>query len=648
MRGILSYFFLFISFWGSTQTIDAELIVSEFFAEAEVDSIFDAFHSMNPDFDWHSFIESNEQLSADVRDQADFTLAITSLMVYKNPDYSEELNQIPFQIAKNIGDSVLLAKTLSASASNLSFLGRYEECFENYFKALELLDEVENREQYAKVVGNIGMVYLQIDDIENARKYLKLALEQELLMGQKKDALISMFNLGQAYILLNLYDSAIWQYEQAIDGAIEIDFAQLEAYSYSQLATIYLEINEYQKAINYQKKGLKWEVSTRDETAMVDSHGILGSAYASLEMRDSSTYHFDKAIEIGERLGVINKLMNLYQKKAESFALLKNFEAAYEATIKYIVLRDSSENIEVKRVTSDLREKYETDQKEAENLLLVSENERQQLLLIGAGFLIVLIIFILTYVYRTNKKTQKLNARISSQALELNRSNQTKDRLFSIIGHDLRSPITSFETLTSVINSYLQKGETEKVKEVVKHVDSTAKNLKFLLENLLNWSLNQQSEIQVEIRPIALKTIVEEVIDVYAETSALKKVNIVSEIKEENVLADYDTLSTILRNLISNAIKFSPENSQVIISAQPLTHFIEISIKDEGIGISEENQSKLFTIDKSKVRKGTAKEKGTGLGLVLVKEFAELNNGQVKVESTEKKGSIFYLYLPQS
>lgn len=194
---------------------------------------------------------------------------------------------------------------------------------------------------------------------------------------------------------------------------------------------------------------------------------------------------------------------------------------------------------------------------------------------------------------------------------------------------------------------YLKKQQGDKLERLANQVDKTARHLNNLLDNLLNWALLQQGVIPYRPQSINIKSIAEEVLEMF-QTQALSK-NILLEnhiAKDLSVYADTNTLQAILRNLLSNAIKFTPSGGKVSLSTELREDQVYINVNDSGIGIAEEKLEKLFSINKSS-EKGTAGEKGTGLGLMLVKELVELNKGTVQVLSKLNTGSSFMVSLPQ-
>jgi len=257
-------------------------------------------------------------------------------------------------------------------------------------------------------------------------------------------------------------------------------------------------------------------------------------------------------------------------------------------------------------------------------------------------------------------KAKEMFVRIKNQ-LELKRSKETinkqnqellllnteKDKFFSIIAHDLKSPFTGFLSLTQMLAEELEDFSPEELKSTVIRMKNSADVLYKLLENLLQWSMIKRGLVDIVPNSINLFEIVEFNICVIKEKANYKNISLINNVEDNIVvIADENTLNTILRNLVSNAVKFTEIGGKVTITAKRIeNNLIEIAVEDTGVGISEANIQKLFKLDQKFYNSGTAGETSTGLGLILCKELVEKNNGTIKVESELNKGTRFIFTL---
>lgn len=234
------------------------------------------------------------------------------------------------------------------------------------------------------------------------------------------------------------------------------------------------------------------------------------------------------------------------------------------------------------------------------------------------------------------------------QKKELQDLLSTKDRFFSIISHDLRGPLNSLTAFSSLIINHIEQLSKEDIVEMAEELDKSVKNLGILIDNLLTWSQSQTGNIQYNPTSLKLREMVHETIEVLGNSARKKNILLNNAIEDDYMIyADYNSVSSVIRNLVSNAIKFNNPAGFVKISAEDADEHWKLIIQDNGVGMSTEVVSQLFNVGSKLSTSGTADERGTGLGLILSKEFVEANRGKIEIESVEGKGSTFKIYLPK-
>ena len=252
-----------------------------------------------------------------------------------------------------------------------------------------------------------------------------------------------------------------------------------------------------------------------------------------------------------------------------------------------------------------------------------------------------------------NDELLKLNAsleeKVKERTAELLVANASKDKFFSIIAHDLRNPFSALLGLTELLIEQWDAIDEEIKISLLKDLQTSSKITYNLLQNLLEWSRSQTGKIKVETVRLDAGTLVTETINVLQKQAEIKEITIQNNISAGTLcLADHNMISTVLRNLISNGIKFTNQGGMVKVNVTSKENMYQFSVEDNGVGMSDEIKSKLFRITEKIKRQGTAKEEGTGLGLILCKEFIEKNGGSIWVESEAGKGSKFFFTLPKS
>jgi signal transduction histidine kinase len=390
---------------------------------------------------------------------------------------------------------------------------------------------------------------------------------------------------------------------------------------------------------------------------------------ASVLYRMGETYlkmgNFEKALpllledqQLASRYGYNGELESTYKILIKAYAMRKDFQQAYAYQQKYTHFHDSLATFRNDDQLAILEQEHETKLKNAQIELLTkdsrlkeSEIESQQILIYGVCAALFILLALVVMLVRVNQHSKKLNRILANQnhvildqKEQLSALNKTKDKLFSIIGHDLRSPINSLRGLMDLMdNASLSQDEfIHYSKNLKNNVNAVSADL----TNLLSWAQSQQKGLSATFEDLHLHKEVVEKIELYREALKVKSLQLVNKIDFTIVIsADKNHLGIIIRNLIGNAIKFSVNGGTINLSSNVLKDLVEVTVSDAGIGMSPEELGKLFNPTKHFSKTGTNQEKGLGLGLLLVKEFVELNNGTIRVESAPGKGSSFTFSL---
>ncbi len=268
---------------------------------------------------------------------------------------------------------------------------------------------------------------------------------------------------------------------------------------------------------------------------------------------------------------------------------------------------------------------------------------------IGIGFIpiIVLIIILVIWTRMLRKRVAEKTKSLQEKTDSLEEMIKTKDKLFSIIAHDLKAPFNSILGLSDILQEDDDKNDIEHFKYLAKHIHTSAKNTLNLLENLLSWAKMQTGQMNFNPETLHLQDIVNNVADIVNASAKIKNISIQQSINNDiQIFADKNMLKSILYNLVSNAIKFTHKNGTVNIEAEQTNTSTQIKISDNGVGISPKDQATLFSLSSGISTQGTEREKGSGLGLILCKEFIDKHKGQIYVESEEGKGTTFTIELP--
>jgi two-component system, sensor histidine kinase and response regulator len=242
----------------------------------------------------------------------------------------------------------------------------------------------------------------------------------------------------------------------------------------------------------------------------------------------------------------------------------------------------------------------------------------------------------------------KYNKELVEARDELKKINDSKDTFFSIIAHDLRGPFSGFLGLSELLLDEYDDLQQEEISQIADSMNKAAKRLYSFLENLLEWSRSQMGRVEFYPNRLDISETITRIYSLFSVTAEDKKINTVSNIpKDTFVYADNNMLNTILRNLVSNALKFTKQGGQITVDVNNENDdFLIVSVADNGVGMNDEAKDKIFRIDTKHSTPGTANEQGSGLGLLLCKDLVEKHNGRIWVESEVGKGTTFYFTLP--
>jgi PAS domain S-box-containing protein len=315
--------------------------------------------------------------------------------------------------------------------------------------------------------------------------------------------------------------------------------------------------------------------------------------------------------------------------KGESIVSVSEVQADFILETIYSPYYDNNGNLSgAIAISTDITERKKLDE-EKENLFKELDQSREAMMVDA-------------------EKLLNLNDKIIESEEKLRVLNAEKDKFFSIISHDLRSPFAGLMGMTDNLVYYFDKFSTDEIKKNIQLINNTSNRIFKLLENLLQWARLQRGRMEFIPENINLHDIVKSNIELLINNAKQKEILLVNDVNQEIIVfSDNNMLNTILRNLISNAIKFTNNFGSIIISATISTNnFVEIVVKDNGVGMNQDTLIKLFRIDTHHTSVGTANEKGSGLGLILCKELIERNNGTIRVESEQNVGTSFIFTLP--
>ena len=555
-------------------------------------------------------------------------------------------------------------------------LGQLHEKHLNYRPALEMYDNAlvlyRSEGELANccnILHSIGNIYLQVNNLSMADTYFSEGIQLSYLIDDLAYTALFKQSIGELLAQAGLYNEALKELNAALEILRHHNVATDKVYYIKILkAELYLKWNKISKAIAEINAIPEKEITdlhikanyyiTQGNIAEKQKQQIIAASYYEQGL---GTYLSGNDQYPFEELELHKKLSDIYMQTGDTKTALFHLgwhAAISDSLITYGLTTVYDYNRFILNINLSKEEFRNLSQK---HFTLAQEVERQQqvkkmlILIISISVALLILLFLMVRRRRKsvedyklkNKTQQELIRQLNETSSELKLLNATKDRLFSIIGHDLKNPFNAILGFSEILAKRVQDNPDENIKKYATIINNTSHEMYALLENILDWSRSQRDKVAFNPEVFDLYS---SVVNIYTllEINALQKnielVNLVE--KDTPIFADKDLVLTILRNLLSNAIKFTHEKGQVTVSAHYEQDYIEVWVADNGIGISKKDVEKLFRVDVNYSSSGTSSEKGTGLGLLLCKDFIEMHEGNIWVESTINAGSIFKFTLP--
>ncbi len=523
--------------------------------------------------------------------------------------YAEALEDIfaSLEIYRKIADTKQIANAFNDISIVYAISEDYKQSLIYFEKALELFQQMGDEQGESYALNNIGIIHQELGDDSTARRYFI----QSLRIKEKNNDLYGISraytNLGSILENYEQWDQALVYYFKA-DSVYKLrDDHQGAAGNFVSIANLYKLKKDLNKARRYALMGMQEAEQIGSKPIQQDAAKALSGIY-----EDQGNYR--QAL----------RYQKLFQALSDSLLNARNLE-----TIESLKARFNA--TEKEREIADLKKEQELQKALVQRRTLLSYT------LIGGVILLSLSLVLLYSAYSANKKKK-------DALMALNRD---KDRFFSILSHDIKSPLNTLKGFSSLLMSPTTLLSMEEIRTYAGRINHSLEKLTHLIDDLLKWSMSRTGKHDLKFERIDMNDLVRNVVELYQLTAESKKIEIVTE-SEPQVFgfADYNSLHTVIRNLLSNGIKFSHPDSRIYIRTMAEDGHVRMSIRDSGIGMQKEMMENLFSLSKDRIRSGTANEKGTGLGLALSRELIAENKGELMVTSQRGQGSEFSIIIP--
>jgi signal transduction histidine kinase len=603
-------------------------------------------------------IRANRILGLNYHLEGDYTTAL---------DY--EIRCLQLAIAFN--DSSNIGLSHSNIGNYYHELGEYDEAYYYLTQAYKILQSsaknINDSVTMNIALHNVGRVFKELGQFEVALRHLRLSQKISEQINDIEGRPYSLDEIGDVELRMKNYDSALYYLTSSIREGRRIiakepftSIKELQPRTFSKIAKTYLHIGNYGKAFAYYDSTFKIHELTGNKYGIAEVELGRGSVYAKQEKYDEAMRYIEKAASLAQEINArvleiacYNQLSILWEKRGDYKKSLEYFK-------QFKTLDDSlfSNEMQQKLLRDQIRFEIATRDDQIAALTRLEETQKSELkkteLIRNILVVVIALTGILLFsVYRSGQRRKQINALLlqhqeetEKRSKELEQLNEVKDKFFSIISHDLRSPINALAGLMDL----LDKGAIaqHELPVAIKELRTRFNHTRSLMNNLLDWTVLQMDKMNLQAGNVPLRKIVEENIELVGSIQN-KKIKMVNSVPENATgYADSNTINLVIRNLMTNAIKFTNDGGEITVSAESTGTEWVMSVRDNGIGMNTEIQKKLFDKINPYSTRGTANEKGTGLGLILCKEFVEKNGGRIWVESEEGKGSTFWFTVPKA
>ncbi len=562
-------------------------------------------------------------------------------------------------------DTIKNAYDISQAYINMGnvfvFLGAYEDALDYYSRSLVISEKENFLENISLSLSNSGVVQNKIHNYAEAENLYRRSLITSQANNDRVQVSNCMINIGTNYADMGEPEKGLDYVERGLAIKIELEDERRISNCYIHLATIHSMMEQLDTAIILFNDAIPIKQRLGDKEGLVRSYLGLGAALLGKDQPLKAGEMVDQALDIAMEINTLEHIakgMELNRKIALSRG---DYQAAYQFAMNYHLYNDSLVDEATYRAGMEMEFRYRSKvlQQENENLRIQSDLNQALMrrrtgvlhtfLAVAALLAIGLLLgaYFLRKLRHSSTKLEEQNLVIIKQNLKLDHLNKTKDRIMSIIAHDLRGTIGN--QLTAVEVLYRIEGEVDSEvdrRKLLGNLKNSASYSLELLENLLHWSRLEDKESYFHPEEVNLNMLIENCLALFDETAINKELTIQHD-KSDVVLCSVDRImmETIFRNLISNAIKFTDRGGAIGISAIKKGKNVVFSVSDEGIGMTAEQINKIKN-NGGYTRRGTANEKGAGMGLTLVREFTNIHKGRLNIKSEPDKGSTFEVVIP--
>ena len=606
--------------------------------------IFEHYEYSNPDSALFYIAEGLKLFTA--KNDKVGIAAMTTLLGTEDADQGrmefarKKLNDA-LKIFEELKDKGGIASTNNALGVLDGKTGHFSDATRHFMTALKIFEGANSRKGLIGTYLKLGVINELNNNLDKGLEFYNKASALASDSPMVANSIFLLNNIGIVYGKKGDFNKSLEYFQKALAASEKPKFTGVRILTLINLGIVYQNLRDYEKSLHYFDEALQ---ITKDKHLPEEHTRIIvnRSAVVALSSPAKANEELKDALITAKKIGQRSLLEEIYGNLVENDKILGNYKEAVSLMEELRDLEDSTFSIEKAREIANLESVYELDQSNNKIKVLKLDEQRnaQKRNIVIAVATCLAIALLLTSLYY--RRSNRLNKELKKREAELEKSNKVKDKLFSIIGHDLRGPIGNIPATLTILEDESTSPEERRflVDALMEHSIASLETL----DKLLYWGKSQIKNIGLKLQTFNVDSYLQNNLKLLKSSADNKQITLTNSVSPETTIyADAAHFDFIVRNLLSNAIKFTRQGGHVVIGVDPnkAPGYTVFFVKDDGVGIDKNKLSDIFEPFSSSTR-GTANEEGTSMGLMLCKEFMTENGGKIWVESEAGNGSTFY------
>lgn len=599
-----------------------------------------------------SVVQAMENLADSSK--TDVLISLSSELKYDHPEVAFEYSQQSIDLAIDLGQPLQIGRAYMAMAEIYILWSLYDKALDYLLLSLEQFEKTGNKQEIAICFNNIGIAYMSAGEYQNAAAYYERARDLNQELRNYSQIVSNMMNMGANYVHQDSIEKGLSYYlvSLMIADSLNMEEEEIElsnhiGLGYNQLGMFEDALQQFYKALELLEKNPNTYTRATILANIATSYQQWHNHTAALEYAKEA-FDLSKAYNFSQITFITSKILSdLYSRQ-------NNYKLAYDYLLEHINMSDTLMHAQQSEELLKIQAQYDLDKKEQEIETLRIENvqnkksiQTRSIIIVSISSLLAILVTMIFILVKLNRKYRALNHKLEIQSKELETLNEQKDKFFSFVAHNLKNPFNTIMGFAELMQRCDETKDGEKVRQYSNLIYNLSSQVQKVLSNLLEWSRLQRRTFEFKPEIIELNSLIRDVIEMNNKEAVRKDLHF-DLIDSENVyaFADRTMITTVIQNLISNAINFTMPSGKISIKCRKHDERVKVSVIDNGVGLAEEDIPKLFQYDIMKTKIGTGENKGAGLGLILCKEMIQRNDGDIYVKSIPGKGSEFTFTLP--